>query len=139
MVEQDEVEGARAKAETARARAEWEARKKEGVGGQVNSTEEQAVELPSPLRDTLKTLQGSGAAIADRNDPGVEPTKKGTDEERVARIGAEGRPSVSQAASDEEVVRAAFKINPVGTALTEQVADEPGREQRAGEDAVLKS
>jgi hypothetical protein len=54
MVEQDEAETARVKAETARARAEWEARKKEEAGGQVNPTEEQAVELPSRLaRDTL--------------------------------------------------------------------------------------
>jgi hypothetical protein len=142
MVEADKAETKRAKAETARARAEWQAKKKEEAGGQVNPTEEQAVEFPSRLaRDTLNK-QGSGAQIDGNQVTGVKPAKRGENEEHGKRSEAEGGPANSHAASDEEVVRAAFKINPANTVETEpkeQVEDAPGRKQEAGGDAVLRS
>jgi hypothetical protein len=59
MVEADEAEAARAKAETARAGAEWEAKKESITGGSLNTISEQPVELPSPL--VQKTLAVVGA------------------------------------------------------------------------------
>jgi hypothetical protein len=125
MMEADEAEAARARAETARARADWEARKKDIVGGPINPTNEQAVELTSRLaHETLTVVHGGGA---------------GGDKEERAQ--AEGGTIDSQATTDEETVKAHFKISPIkagGAKAREQVEDGPGREKEAGEDAVLK-
>jgi hypothetical protein len=49
-VEADEAEIARAKAETARERAAWEAKKKSITEGSLNPISEQPVELPRSTR-----------------------------------------------------------------------------------------
>jgi hypothetical protein len=56
MMEADEAEAAPAKAETARARAEWEARKKDITGAPLNPINEQAVELTSQLAHETLTV-----------------------------------------------------------------------------------
>jgi hypothetical protein len=69
MVEADEAETARAKAETVRARAQWEAKKKKITGGSLNPVTEQPVELPSQLvQETLAAVRAG--------EVGVEPARK---------------------------------------------------------------
>jgi hypothetical protein len=123
--EADEAEAARAKAETARARADWEAKKKDIVGGPLNPTNEQAVELTSWLaRETLTVVHGGGA---------------GGDKEERAQ--AERGTIDSHATTDEETVKAQFKISSVkagGAEARAQVDDGPDRDKEAGEDAALK-
>jgi hypothetical protein len=141
MMEADEAETARAKAETARARAQWEPKKKIITGGSLNPVSKQPVELPSQLaQETLIVVR--------KGEVGVEPAQKkvkqddrGAEGERNERAQAEGGTIDSQATTDEETVKAQFKMSPVktgGAETREQVEEGPGREKEASKDAALK-
>jgi hypothetical protein len=141
MVEADEAETARAKAETTRAKAELEAKKKNIMGGSLNPVSEQPVELPSQLvQETL--------IVVCKGEMGVEPARKtvkrddrGAAGERNARAIAEGGTIDSQATTDEETVKAQFKISPIKVGVAEarvQVEEGPSRAREAGEDPALK-
>jgi hypothetical protein len=141
MVEADEEETARAKAESARARAKWEAKKKSITGGSLNPVSEQPVELPSRLVQEI-------LAVVREGEVGVEPARKmvkrddkGAAGESNERAILEGGTVDSQATTDEETVKAQFKISPVkagGAEAGVQVEEGPGRAKEAGEDAALK-
>jgi hypothetical protein len=141
MVEADEAETARAKAETARARAEWEAKKKSITGGSLNPVSEQPVELPSQLaQETLTVVcEGEVGVEPDRNT--IRRDERGAAGERNERAQAERGTIDSQATTDEETVKAQFKISPFkagGAEARAQVEDGPARENEAGKDAALK-
>jgi hypothetical protein len=134
MVEADEAETARAKAETARARAEWEAKKKSITVGSLNPVNEQPVELPSQLAQETLTVVREGEVGVEPAQNTVKRDDRGTADERN-----EGTID-SQATTDEETVKAQFKISLVkagGAEARAQVEEGPGREKEAGEDAAL--
>jgi hypothetical protein len=141
MMEADKAEAARAEAETTRTRAEWEARKKDITGGPLNPTNEHAVELPSQLaHKTLTVVHGGGAGL-DPAQHTVKRGERGAAGDKDERAQAEGGPIDSQATTDEETVKAQFKISPVkagGAEARAQVGDGSGREKKAGEDAALE-
>jgi hypothetical protein len=141
MMEADEAEAARAKAETARARAEWEATKKIITGGSLNPVRGQPVELPSQLaRDTLTVLH-DGSVGVDPAQGTVEQHEKNAVQEPAQRAQAEGGPVDSQATTDEDTIKAAFKISLVKTGESgpRQQVEEPDREKEHGEDAVFQN
>jgi hypothetical protein len=135
MVEADEAETARAKAETARARAEWEAKKK-GI-----PVSEQPVELPSQLvQETLAVVREGGVGMEPAQKM-VKRDDKGAAGESNERNIPEGGTVDCQATTDEETVKAQFKISPVkagGAEAGVQVEEGPGRAKEAGKDAALK-
>jgi hypothetical protein len=139
MVEADEAEAARAKAEIARARAEWEATKQTITGGSLNPISKQPVELPSQL--VQKTL---AAVHEEEGEPArrmVKRDDKGAAGERNDRATPERQIGESQATTDEESLKEQFNINPVPAKAVEvepQVEEGPGRAKDAREDAVLK-
>jgi hypothetical protein len=139
IVEADEAEIARAKAETARERAAWKAKKKSITGGSLNPISEQLVELPSQLvQETLAAVheeEGEPAwKMVKRDDKGAagEKNDRGTPERQIGEF---------QATTDEESLKEQFNINPVPAKVVEvepQVDEGPGRVKDAGKDAVLK-
>jgi hypothetical protein len=134
MVEADE-------AETARARAEWEAKKKTITGGSLNLINEQPVELPSQLAQENLTVVCEGKVGREPAQNTVQRDDRGTVDERNERAQTEGGTMDSQATTDEETVKAQFKISPVkagGVEAGAQVEEGPGREKEVGEDAALK-
>jgi hypothetical protein len=139
MVEADEAETARAKAETACARAEWEAKKKSITGGSLNPVSEQHVELPSQLvQETLAVVREGEGEPARKL---VKRDDKGAAVESNERAIPEGGIGDSQATTDEETVKAQFKISPVkagGAEAGVRVEEGPRRAKKAGEDAILK-
>jgi hypothetical protein len=140
MVEANEAETARAKAETARARVEWEAKKKSITGGSLNPVSEQPVELPSQLVQETLTVVREGEVGVEPAQKTVKRDDRGAAGERNERGIAEGGIIDSQATTDEETVKAQFKISPVkagGAEARVQVEEGPGRAKEAGEDAAL--
>jgi hypothetical protein len=138
MVEADEAEAARAKAEIARARAEWEAKKQTITGGSLNPISKQPVELPSQLvQETLAVVheeEGEPARKMVRRDD------KSAGGERNDRATPGRHIGESQATTDEESLKEQFNINPVPAKAVEvepQVDEGPGRAKDAGEGAVL--
>jgi hypothetical protein len=71
----------------------------------------------------------------------VQRNDRGAAGERNERAQAEGGVIDSQATTDEETVKAQFKISSVkarGAETRKQVEGGPGREREAGEDAALR-
>jgi hypothetical protein len=138
MVEADEAEAQRTKAETARVRAEWEAKKQSITGGSLNTISEQPVGLPSPL--VQETLAVVGEKEVEPARRAGKPNDKGGAGERKERDTPERGIGDSQATTDEESLKQQFNINPVtakGAGVEPQVDEEPGRAKDAGEDAAL--
>jgi hypothetical protein len=134
MVEADEAEAARTKAEIARTRAEWEAKKQAIIKGSLNPISEQPVELPSQL------VQETLAAVHEEEG---EPARKIVKRDDKGAAGATPKSQIgeSQATTDEESLKEQFNINPIPAKVVEvepQVDERPGRAKDAGEDAVLK-
>jgi hypothetical protein len=139
MVEADEAEAACAKAEVARARAEWEAEKQTITGGSLNPISKQPVELPSQLvQETLaavKEVEGEPARKMVKRDD------KGAVGERDDRATPERQIGESQATTDKDSLKEQFNVNPVLAKAVEvepQVDEGPGRAKDANEDAILK-
>jgi hypothetical protein len=103
IVEADEAEIARAKAETVRERAAWEAKKKSITGGSLNPISEHPVELPSQLvQETLAVVQGEEGEPARKM---VKRDVKGAAGERNERAALERTIDESQATTDEESLK----------------------------------
>jgi hypothetical protein len=139
MVEADEAETARVKAETARARAEWEAKKKSITGGSLNPVSKQPVELPSQLvQETLAVVREEEGEPARKMVKRDDISAAGDSNERAI---PERRIGESQATTDEESLKEQFKISRVKARRAEaevRVDEGPGRAKEAGEDAALK-
>jgi hypothetical protein len=140
MVEADEAEAVRARAETARARAEWEVKKEIITGGSPNPVNEQPEELPSQLaQETLTVVRGGEVGVEPARNT-VKRDDRGAAGERNERAQAERGTIDSQATTNEETVKAQFKISPVkagGAEARAQVEEGPGREKEAGKDAAF--
>jgi hypothetical protein len=140
MVEADEAEAARAKAEIARSRAEWEANKQTITGGSLNPISEQPVKLPSQLvQETLAAVheeEGEPAGkMIKRDDKGAvgEINDRATPERQIGE---------SQATTDEESLKEQFNINQVPAKAVEvepQVDEETGRAKDAARMPFLKN
>jgi hypothetical protein len=102
-VEADEAEIARAKAETARERAAWEAKKKSITGGSLNPISEQPAELPSQMgQETLAVVHEEEGEPARKM---VKRDDKGAAGERNERATPERQIGESQATTDEESLK----------------------------------